>query len=331
MIYRNIVLMFHIFFVLSTVVQAQLIEDSLSAAIKNHNPDKDTGVNKEQQPFFSRYFDTASTELFIHYKTKDLIFTKPPTLGFVRRLPDDMWQIAKAPFRKKNLKWLSLTAAGTLILIPFDQPITDGVKNFSANIHLSGDTKFGILLKMGKTKIIKYPQNINSGLYQLGEGGTSMLLAGGLWIYGKITSDYRALQTASDLAETFIIMGVTTQLLKRSFGRQSPFIATQAGGVWHPFPSFKDYQENTSNYDAFPSGHLATMMATVTVFAMNYPEKKWIKPVGYALIGLSGWAMINTDVHWIGDYPLALALGYLSGKISAMRHVKKHVKREINF
>ena len=317
--------MFFVFFFASIVLQAQIIDDSLSSITKN------TFVNERKQLVFSRYFDSASKQLNIHYKTKDLVFGKPRTLGFIRCLPDDMWKIAKTPFQKKNLKWLGLTAAGTLILIPFDQPITDGVKNFSENINLKADTKFGVLLKMGKTKIIKYPQNINTALYQLGEGGTGMLLAGGLWIYGKANSDYRALQTASDLAETFIVMGVTTQLLKRSFGRQSPFMATQAGGAWHAFPSFKDYQENTSEYDALPSGHLATMMATVTVLSMNYPEKKWIKPVGYILMGLSGWAMINTDVHWMSDYPLALALGYLSGRISAMRHVKKNQKKGINF
>ncbi|HEY1201925.1 MAG TPA: phosphatase PAP2 family protein, partial [Niastella sp.] len=159
-------------------------------------------------------------------------------------------------------------------------------------------------------------------LYQLGEGGTSMLVSGGLFIYGKINKDKRALQTASDIAETFITMGITTQVLKRISGRQSPFMRTQAGGAWHPFPSFKEYQQNTSNYDAFPSGHLATMMATVTVLTTNYPEKKWIAILGYSLIGLSGWAMINTEVHWIADYPLALALGYISGKITCLRHKK---------
>ncbi|MCW3117556.1 MAG: phosphoesterase PA-phosphatase related protein [Chitinophagaceae bacterium] len=323
MIYRNSFLTIPALILFSSVLEAQATADSMSPAFKS------TIINKAKQPVFCRYFDTTAKQLSVHYNTWDLFFTKPCTVGFMRYLPEDMWQIAKAPFQKKNLAWLSVTAAGTLILIPFDQRITDAVKKVSSRVCLHPDTKYGILLKMGQTKIVKYPRNINSGLYQLGEGGTSMLLAGGLWIYGKATSDYRALQSASDLAETFIIMGVTTQLLKRSFGRQSPFMATTAGGHWHPFPSFKNYQENTSDYDAFPSGHLATMMATVTVLSTNYPEKQWIKPIGYALMVLTGWAMINTDVHWIADYPLSLALGYLSGKISAMRHEKKKIRKAI--
>lgn len=248
----------------------------------------------------------------------------PKVLGFIRYLPDDLWQIAKAPFVKSNLKGLGLVAASTAILIPLDDALINGVKDISAKIALSPDTRYGVAVGWGEIKIIKYPKTINAALYQLGEGGTSMFIAGGLWIYGKIEKNDRAIQTASDLTETFITMGVTTQLLKRSFGRESPFAATRKGGAWQPFPSFSAYQKNTSSYDAFPSGHLATMMATVTVLATNYPEKKWIKPVGYALIGLTGWAMMNTEVHWASDYPLALALGYVSGKITTMRHKKHH-------
>ncbi|MEO7767563.1 MAG: phosphatase PAP2 family protein, partial [Ferruginibacter sp.] len=147
----------------------------------------------------------------------------------------------------------------------------------------------------------------------------------GLFIYGKSNQDYRAISTASQLAETFILMGVGTQLLKRISGRQSPSESTVSGGKWKIFPSFKHFQQNTPNYDAFPSGHLATLISTVTVLAENYPEKKWIVPVGYTITGLVGCAMINNKVHWASDYPLALALGYLCA-----RQVVKNNRRIIS-
>jgi len=256
-------------------------------------------------------------------------YSKPKSWGFVTNVPGDLWQLAKDPFKKENLKGLLIVTAATAALLPFDQALQNSVKGACRHIRLSANTDYTILLKSGETKIFKVPRNLNSALYQMGEGGTSMLVAGGLFVYGKIKKDYRALQTASDITETFITMGIATQLLKRSFGRQSPFMATHPGGDWHPFPSFKDFQTNTSNFDAFPSGHLATMMATVTVLTDNYPEKKWIKPVGYGLIGLTGWAMMNTDVHWISDYPLALAIGYLSGKITYLRHKHEANKKAL--
>ncbi len=36
---------------------------------------------------------------------------------------------------------------------------------------------------------------------------------------------------------------------------------------------------------------------------------------------LIGFAMVNNGVHWISDYPLAIALGYTYGKIATSRGV----------
>jgi hypothetical protein len=69
------------------------------------------------------------------------------------------------------------------------------------------------------------------------------------------------------------------------------------------------------------------MIATVSVLSMNYPEKKWIKPVGYAVAALSSFAMMNTEVHWAGDYPLAIAIGYITAKIAVDRHKLKKPRR----
>jgi len=92
-----------------------------------------------------------------------------------------------------------------------------------------------------------------------------------------------------------------------------------SGGDWHPFPNPAKYQKKVSNFDAFPSGHMATAMATLTVLLSNYPDNKYIKPVGYSLLGVLGFAMINNGVHWISDYPLGLAIGYTCGKIVSAR------------
>ena len=56
-------------------------------------------------------------------------------------------------------------------------------------------------------------------------------------------------------------------------------------------------------------------MATVTVVAENYPEWKWVKPVGYSVCALIGISMANTGIHWYSDYPLGLFLGYTFGML----------------
>ena len=50
-----------------------------------------------------------------------------------------------------------------------------------------------------------------------------------------------------------------------------------------------------------------------------------IKPVGYSLIGLVGLSMINNNVHWASDFPLAIGLGYLCA-----RQVVKRNRKTIN-
>jgi hypothetical protein len=242
-------------------------------------------------------------------------------------VPGNITRIIESPFHRNNLKGFLVTVGATGLILPVDQPITNGIKHFSQQIHFHSETDYKIVFKVGDTKILKIPQNLNSALYQFGEGGTSMMLAGGLYLYGKIMHDKRSVYAASDVTETFITMGITTQVFKRISGRQSPFTSTDEGGKWKPFPKFHQYQVNTSEYDAFPSGHLATMMATVSTLIMDFPEKKWIKPTGYSLIALTGLAMINTDVHWLSDYPLALALGYISAKIT---YKKNHPKPRKN-
>ncbi|MCW3093919.1 MAG: phosphoesterase PA-phosphatase related protein [Ferruginibacter sp.] len=272
-----------------------------------------------QDTILTRNTTTLWDKSFI-YQKDTFSFQKPALLRNISFVPADIWQITKSPLQKRNWIGLGVVTVSSIALIAKDDEIIKWVRKTSDKIGLHPDTRFHIAWKAGDTKILKIPQNLNTILYQLGEGGTSMILAGGLWIYGKLDKDSRSVNTANDLAETFLAMGITTQILKRITGRESPFLATKVGGSWRPFPSFGEFQRNTSAYDAFPSGHLATLMATVTVLCDNYPEKKWIRPVGYTLMCLSSWAMMNTEVHWAGDYPLAIAIGYLSGKITTRRH-----------
>ncbi len=257
---------------------------------------------------------------------KTLIYNKPQQLGFIRDLPRDAAGIITSAFKKESVKpWLAIAGSTGLLLLS-DQAIADGVIQFSENIHLHAEEKNKNLLnfKMGgkDVSLFRLPANVNTALYQIGQGFPSLLIGAGLYTYGKINNDYRALSTASQLAEAFILMGVSTQIVKRITGRQSPSETTTPGGKWHPFPSISQFQNHTPNYDAFPSGHLATLMSSVTIFSENYPEKKWIKPVGYSITGLVGYAMINNKVHWASDYPLALAMGYLCAKQVVKRNRK---------
>ncbi|MFY9153163.1 MAG: phosphatase PAP2 family protein [Prolixibacteraceae bacterium] len=252
------------------------------------------------------------------------LYFRPKPFQFAKNVPTDIFQMGKTAFSKKNLPKLGLILAGTALLLTVDQPISDAAQQFGRYINLDPARKSKTLIEfdLGNFHVnaMEIPDNLNSTFYYLGEGWGSMLFAGGFYSYGLITNDYRARQTASQITESIFALGFTTQFLKRITGRQSPFRANIPGGVpggaWHPFPAPGKYQKSVSNYDAFPSGHLATAMATITIIAGNFPDSKFVKPVGYSLMGLLAYSMLNNEVHWISDYPLAIAIGYTCGKIA---------------
>lgn len=250
-------------------------------------------------------------------------YQRPKGYHFITNLPNDWYEFGKRTISKKGLITVGAIAASTAILIAIDRPAIDAVQQFGRWSGISGERKFANAIKfsIGNTKVnfLDLPQNLNSTLYFIGEGWPTIAFTSGLLTYGLISNDNRAILTASQVAEGYIAMGVTVQLIKRITGRQSPFKADGGTGNWHLFPSMSRYQSNVPNYDAFPSGHMATLMATVTIYAENYPEYKWIRPAGYTVMGLVGLAMMNNGVHWLSDYPLAIAIGYTYGKIVTSR------------
>ena len=288
---------------------------------------KDTLVNRAWR-------DTVrlqKAQVFDFNDNNDAIYFRSKPFQFFKYVPSDVYHLGKAAFSKKNLPVLGGILAGSALLLIVDQPVTDAVQQFGRYINLDPARKSKTLIQFNlgnfHMNALEIPDNTNSAIYYLGEGWTSMIIAGGLYSYGLAGHDYRAVKTSSEITEMIFTLGVTTQFLKRLTGRQSPFRAMSPppgvepvpGGDWHPFISWSKYQKSVSNYDAFPSGHFATAMATITILAGNYPDNKYIKPVGYSLMGILGLAMINHGVHWLSDYPLAIAIGYTAGKIAVKR------------
>lgn len=264
-----------------------------------------------------------------------ILYFRPKPFQFAKNVPLDFYQIGKTTFSKKNLPKLAAILAGTALLVAVDQPITDAAQQFGRYVHLDPDhRKTKSIIKISGKTVFEVPTSVNNGIYFLGEGWPSLLIAGGFYSYGLAANNYRALQTTSQLAESFLVLGITTQLLKRLTGRESPWIAMgedgshEKGGNWHLFPAPKIYQKHVPKYDAFPSGHLATAMATITILSGNYPDNKYIKPVGYSLMGLLGYSMLNNGVHWVSDYPLAIAIGYTCGKI-ALSHGRQVISKKL--
>ncbi len=163
----------------------------------------------------------------------------------------------------------------------------------------------------------KYPtiNTLANRFVDMGDGKFQFGVAGAFAGYGLIASDKRALRTASQVCEVILAAGAVVQFLKHTTGRESPIVSTTPTGRWQFFPNQITYANNVPHFDAFPSGHLTTALATLTVIARNYPEQSWIAPVGYVACTGIALGLVSTSIHWWSDYPLAIALGYGFGSL----------------
>ena len=151
----------------------------------------------------------------------------------------------------------------------------------------------------------------------IGDGTTQFALAGTLGAYGLVFKDQKALRVGSQIVQAVLASGAVVQVLKHITGRESPFVRTTPFGVWKILPNQIDYHRRVPQFDAYPSGHICTSLATVIVVAENYPDVKWIRPAGYTFTTLVGLGMLSNGIHWMSDYPLGLFIGYYFGMLAA--------------
>ena len=245
-------------------------------------------------------------------------FKKPSPLQHFVNAPSDLYQYTKNTFQSDNINNIVSMTALTAILVFADQNILESAQDFGRYIGVKGDNNIKSVASVFGFPI-QMPTDFSSSLYFIGDGWTHTSITSSFLLYGLIGSDNRALQTASQLAQGLLTVTFTTQLLKHITGRQSPTHSTQPGGRWDLFPNQIEYSKNIPAYDAFPSGHLASAMMMVTVISENYKEYKFIKPLGYTLMTILSFQMMNNSVHWVSDYPLALAMGYSLGMLATSR------------
>jgi membrane-associated phospholipid phosphatase len=224
----------------------------------------------------------------------------------------------------------------------FTQIPKDELLFFQTNIQLSNvPTYIGLTALTGS--LMKVDQSgwkidrrlyIKSGIYKtasdlsvdMGNGGFHLLLSGLFASYGLILNDPVALKTSSNIAESVLATGLLVQAIKHVTGRESPAYASNTRWKWQFFPSVKEYQKNQTKYYSFPSGHLASATATLTVIANNYPQFIWLKPVGYSVLGLLGMGLVSKGMHWYSDLPVGFFIGYSMGNIITPELIPQIVK-----
>ncbi len=212
-------------------------------------------------------------------------------------VPNDIGSFPSQAFNKKNIPLIASLAVGTGTLMLIDN------KGWNFNSRLFNQSKtFHKLSDIGVS---------------FGESKYHLIMAGLFSAIGITFNDHRSLKTASNLVEVMLASGISAQILKRVFGRESPAAASENTGEWTFFPGDDQYQDSQPKYYSYPSGHITTLTASITVITNNFSEQKWIRTVGYSLIALCSVGLVSRGMHWYSDLPAGFFLGYTFGNIIA--------------
>ena len=205
----------------------------------------------------------------------------------------DITYTATSPLRWDDSDWITAAwvAGGTSLLFILDEEIRDV---FEDNRSSTTD-------------------DVSEFFERFGNGAISLPALGAFYLYGYFGENAKAERTALIAAESFLVTGLFTTVLKVAAGRHRP----STGDSSTSFDGF------TTDHGSFPSGHTSTVFAIATVIANEYEDVPFIKPISYGIATMTGLSRINDEKHWASDVFLGAALGYFTSKTLLRLHSNK--------
>jgi membrane-associated phospholipid phosphatase len=153
----------------------------------------------------------------------------------------------------------------------------------------------------------------------LGDGRASAAIFGGFLVYSYLSHDRTSLQAAKIGLESFLLSGITVQILKHTFGRERPSVATVSGGRWNGMfvllNQSSGKQGGYAHFDAFPSGHTATAFAAAATLSEVYGDSPWVSYTSYSVASVVAVSRVMERTHWLSDCFVGGMIGYLSTQL----------------
>ena len=205
----------------------------------------------------------------------------------------DIAYTATSPLRWDDSDWMTAAwiAGGTSLFFILDEEIRDGFEdNRSSTID-----------------------DVSEFFERFGNGAISLPALGAFYLYGYFGENAKAERTALIAAESFLVTGLFTTVLKATAGRHRPSTGDSA-------TSFDGF---TTDHGSFPSGHTSPVFAIATVIANEYEDVPYIEPISYGIATMTGLSRINDEKHWASDVFLGAALGYFTSKTLLRLHSDK--------
>jgi len=209
-----------------------------------------------------------------------------------------------ARIRRRDVAPLVAVAAATALLIAFDEPVRDALKDFAGRHAWVGDVA-PVITQMG-------------GLAGFGTAGA--FLGAGL-----IFKDDRARDTGAMAASAILQCLLVDNFIKALAGRQRPSVADGEDHWSGPAGFFKRFEGGTSDaYVSFPSGHAASAFSLATVVALQYGRHSWVPVMAYTLAAGVGLSRMAMDRHWASDVAVGAVIGHLVARLVVRNYARRH-------
>lgn len=111
---------------------------------------------------------------------------------------------------------------------------------------------------------------------------------------------------------TVVAAGLFANLLKICLARTRPHAFLLSGNVWETFGRWFPLRHVSSNFESFPSGHMAAAVALAATLAWLYPRGRWLF-IGFAL--LAGGQRLDSTAHFLSDVLWGAATGAFSASL----------------
>lgn len=202
------------------------------------------------------------------------------------RLEAEAKDLVTTPFnRDSGALWGTAAAVGaTGIAYIFDDDIRERL-NGSRSSFLDDATDAGSL--------------IGNPLLHLGVAG---VMYGG----GVLTDSPRHRELGLMLGEAALLADASTLILKQAVGRARP-VAGRGRNSFRPF-------QFESDYDSFPSMHVASSFAMASVVS-GTSDSMTTKVLSYSTALFVGFSRLYQEKHWTSDVVLGAAIGELCGRV----------------
>ena len=132
---------------------------------------------------------------------------------------------------------------------------------------------------------------------------------------GFLLPDNTLRRTSWNAFKSIGTTGITTELLKLSFGRARPH--TDNGAYF-----FDPVHWHNNDYKSFPSGHTSLAFAFITPYAEQYSRWLYLLPVSVA------FSRVYKNDHWPSDVLMGATLGFASGYF--FQHKDRNIQLTLN-